>query len=140
MKERISFIKLIQSWGVIFLIGIGASIITIDLIGSYRDFNFRADEMRTDHIAQQKQMIKREVERVVDMINHKRARSVTLTQIKIKARVYEAYSIAQNIYQQNKAAKSKDEIQQIILDALKPIRFEMTLSKLLEVLSQVLLT
>ena len=109
---------------IICLIGIGVSIIAIDVIVSYRDLNFRADQMRADYIDQQKQMIKQEVERVVDMIRYEKAQSESLTRAKIKSRVYEAYSIAQNIYQQNKTTKSEAEIQQMIMDALRPIRFE----------------
>ena len=124
MRKRTSFIKFIQLWGVISLIVVGISIVAIDIISSYQDFNSRADKMRKDYIASQKQIIKSEVNRVVDMINHKKAQSEVLTKSKIKARVYEAYSISQNIYSQNKRTKSKDEIQKMILDALRSIRFE----------------
>jgi len=124
MRKRTNFIKLIKLWGIIFLVGIGVSIVAIDVIGSHRDFNFRADQMRADYIARQKQIIKQEVNRVVDLISYEKAQSEILTRKKIKSRVYEAYSIAQNIYQQNKTAKSEAEIQQMILEALRPIRFE----------------
>ena len=124
MRKRTNFISLIKLWGIIFLIGIGASIVAIDVIASYRDFNSRADRMRADYIARQKQIIKQEVNRVVDLISYEKEQSEILTRSKIKSRVYEAYSIAQNIWQQNKTAKSKAQIQQMILDALRPIRFE----------------
>ena len=124
MKRRANFIKFIQFWGIIFLIGIGVSIIGIDVISSYRDFDLRADQMRGDYFDRQKQIIKQEVERVVDLISYEKAQSEVLTKEKIKSRVHEAYAIAQNIYQQNKTAKSAAEIEQIILDALRPIRFE----------------
>ena len=124
MRKRTNFIKLIKLWGIIFLVGIGVSIVAIDVIGSHRDFNFRADQMRADYIARQKQIIKQEVNRVVDLISYEKAQSEILTRKKIKSRVYEAYSIAQNIYQKNKTAKSEAEIQQMILEALRPIRFE----------------
>ncbi len=123
MRKKSSFIKLIQLWGVIFLIAVGGSIVALDIISSYRDFNSSVDKMREDYISNQKQIIKREVNYVVDMINHEKTQSDELTKSKVKARVYEAYSIAQNIYHQN-IAKNKDEIQQMILDALRPIRFE----------------
>ena len=123
-KKRTNFTKLIQLWGIIFLIGLGGSIVAIDTVRSYRDFNFLADQMRTDYTAQQKQIIKNEVERVVDMIRYEKAQSERLTKSKIKSRMYEAYAIAQHIYQKNKTAKSKDEIQKMILDAISPIRFE----------------
>jgi PAS domain S-box-containing protein len=124
MKKRTHFIKLIKLWGIIFLIGIGVSIVAIDMVSSYRDFNSRADQMRADYIARQKQIIKQEVNRAVDLISHEKEESEILTKSKIKSRVYEAYSIAQNIYQRNKASKSKAEIRQMILEALRPIRFE----------------
>jgi PAS domain S-box-containing protein len=124
MRKRTNFIKLIKLWGIIFLLGMGVSIVVIDVIGSHRDFNYRADQMRADYIARQKQIIKQEVNRVVDLISYEKAQSEILTRSKIKSRVYEAYSIAQNIYEQNKTAKSEAEIQKMILDALRPIRFE----------------
>jgi PAS domain S-box-containing protein len=124
MKKRTNFIKLIKLWGIIFLIGIGVSIVAIDVIFSYRDFNSRANQMRSDYIARQKQIIKQEVNRVVDLISYEKQQSEILTRNLIKSRVYEACSIAQNIYQQNKTARKKAEIRQMILDALRPIRFE----------------
>jgi len=124
MRKRTSFIKLIKLWGIIFLIGLGVCIVAIDVISAHRDFNFRSDQMRADYIARQKQIIKQEVNRVVDLISYEKAQREILTKRKIKSRVYEAYYIAQNIYQQNKTAKSEVEIQQMILDALRPIRFE----------------
>ncbi len=39
-------------------------IIGIDIVYNYHDFNIRADKIRTDYVEQQKQMIKREVERI----------------------------------------------------------------------------
>jgi len=123
-KKRTKFTKLIQLWGIIFLVGLGASIIAIDTVRSYRNFNFHADQMRTDYTARQKQIVKQEVEHVVDMIRYEKAQSERLTKSKIKSRVYEAYAIAQHIYQENKTAKSKDEIQKMIINAISPIRFE----------------
>jgi PAS domain S-box-containing protein len=123
MKKR-SFTRFIQLWTIVIIITIGGTIVAVDIMRSYQEFNFRADEMRRDYTARQKETIKQEVERVVDMIHYERAQSEMLTRRKIKSRVEEAYAIAQNIYQENKTAKTKDEIQKMILDALRPIRFE----------------
>ena len=126
MRKKISFIKLIRLWGVIFLTALVAVIIGIDLFTNYHDFNIRIDKMRTDYVEQQKQMSKREVERVVSMINNERRQSEALTKKETKSKVSEAYSIVQNIYEQNKALKSEAEIQKMIVDALKPIQFNDT--------------
>jgi signal transduction histidine kinase len=105
------------------LTALGGIIVSIDIVHNYQDFNIRADKMRTDYVEQQKQMIKREVERVVDMINHEKAQSMTLAKTEVRSRVYEAYSIVQNIYEQNKGLKSDAEIQKMIADALRPVCF-----------------
>ena len=124
MRKKIGFYKLIRLWGIVSLIALATAIVGIDLITNYHDFNIRIDNMRTDYVEQQKQATKREVERIVNIINYERTQSESLTRDKIKFRVYEAHTIAQNIYQRNKTTKSDTEIQQMIIDALRPIRFE----------------
>lgn len=124
MRKKPGFIKLIKIWGIIILLTLSGSIVALDIIGSYRDFNTQAAQLRTNYIARQKQMVKREVARVVDIIRYEKAQSEQLTRTKIKARVYEAYAIAQKIYRQNKNRKSKAEVQKLILEALGPIWFE----------------
>ena len=124
MEKRTSFIKVIRFWSIIVPIVIGISIIAIDLISSYHDFNLLAKQMRTDYTISHKQISKQEVMRVVDMIRYEKRQSEKLTKSKIKSRVNEAYSIAQYIYQENKTGKSENEIQKMILDAIRHIRFE----------------
>ena len=124
MVKRGSFIKLIRFWGIIFPIGIGISIVSIDVISSYHYFNSHTAQMRTEYTNHQKQIIKQEVDRVVDLIAYERSQSEILTKEKIKSRGYEAHSIAQNIYQRYNTTKNDAEIQQMIIEALRPIRFE----------------
>ncbi len=123
MKRKPSFIKFIRSSGIIFLLGLSGIFVLIDLYSSYREFDSRAEKMRKDYILQQKKMIKQEVNQVIDMINYERTKAENLTKNQIKSRVYEAYAIATNIYRQNKNLKTKTEIQNRILQALRPIRF-----------------
>ena len=124
MRKKTNFIKLIQAWGILFLVGLGVSLVAVDVISSYREFNIQSDQMRADFINSRKQLVKQEVDRVVEMIRYEKAQSEQLIKQKIKTRVYEAYAIAQNIYQRNRGAENKPKIQQMILDALRPIRFE----------------
>jgi len=124
MKQKPYFTKIIQIYGIVLIVGVAISIMAIDIIGSYRDFNRRSELIRTDYITKQKQIIEQEVMRVIALISHEKSQSEILTRSKIKLRVYEAFSIAQNIYQENKSSRSKDEIQKMILDALRDIRFE----------------
>lgn len=124
MKNKTGFTKLIQLGGILFLLGIGISIITTDAAVSYHYFNARVARKRSDYIAGQKQKIKHEVDHVIARINREKSESTTLTKQKVRSRVYEAYSIASNVYEQNKASVGSPDIKKMIRDALSPIRFE----------------
>ncbi len=124
MQKKISFIKSIRLWGILFLLILAGVLIVVDVSRSYRDANTRADQLRVDFIEQQRQLINFEVERVVNLINFETEHVIQLEQDRIKARVYEAYAIAENIYQQHKSTKSTAEIRKIIIDAIRPIRFD----------------
>jgi len=75
MSKKISFIKLIRLWGVIFLTALAVVIIGIDLFSNYHDFNIRMDNMRTNYIEEQKRDVKREVDRIVGMISYERTQN-----------------------------------------------------------------
>mgnify|MGYP001470837575 FL=1 len=62
------------------------------------------------------------MERVLKNISYHRSRVEQQTQNIVQQRIHEAHAIAQNIYQQNIGENSAD-IQQRIVDALRPIRF-----------------
>ena len=124
MKKKLNFIKFTQFWGIVFLLVTSVSLIIIDATYSYRDFILRADQIRSDYLDSQKQFIKQEVLRSVEMIRFQKSKSEELTRKNIKSRVYEAYAIAQNIYQQEKDHETDEKIQQMVLNALRPIRFE----------------
>ena len=124
MKNKISFIKAIRLWGILFLLILAGVFVVIDISRSYRDANVRAEQVRTDYIKQQRQLITFEVERVVNLINFETEHIMQLEQDKIKKRVYEAYAIIANLYQQHKSTKSSAEIRKIITDAIRPIRFD----------------
>ncbi len=117
------FTKRFQFWGIILILGISVSITAIDIYGSYRVFNTHSENMRLNYISTQKQIIKQEVMRVVDIVTRERKRSQEETEKLIQSRVNEAVAIARNIYEQSKTAKDHEAIHGIIIEALRPIRF-----------------
>lgn len=124
MRHKTNFTRLIQLWGIVVILGIATSITVVDILGSYAEHNRRCRQMRADYLAGRKQLIKQEVMRVVELISYQKSHTEALTEEKIKTKVYEAYAIAQNIYQQNKNTAGKAEIQKMIMEALRPIHFE----------------
>ncbi len=71
MKNKIDLIKFIKMWGIFFLISLAFILISLEIYGDYSTFQEHAVEMRADYTKMQKKMIKREVLRVVEMINYK---------------------------------------------------------------------
>jgi len=122
--QKIHFTKLVRFWGIVIILGITTSITAADIITSYQNFNYHSNQLRKDYITRRKNIIRQEVNRTVDLILYEKAQSEKLTRDKIQTRVYEATAIARNIYQQNKSQKDGAEIQKMILDALRPVRFE----------------
>jgi PAS domain S-box-containing protein len=124
MKRKNTFTRLVQLTSVFLIMGVAVSITLIDVIGSYRDFQKDSESIRADFLLTQKKNIKRQVLQVVDLINYQKEQTERFIRERLKSRVLEAYSIVENIYEENKATKDKDEILKMVVDALRPIRFD----------------
>ncbi len=121
--KKISIIKHIKLWVIVFLLVVGASMIALDLTITHNGFQSQVEQYRKQYIDQQKQMIKQEVDQVVAMIRWKKDRAEALVKAEIKSRVEEACAVCSHIYQLNKNRKSPAEIREMIIEALRPIRF-----------------
>jgi PAS domain S-box-containing protein len=103
--------------------------ISVCLVGSlwilneYARFKKEAVTLREDYLDTQKSLIKAETDKVIDYIEYKRSQAEERLKQIIKDRTNEAYDIALNLYNRNKTSKSPAEIKQIIIDALRPIRY-----------------
>jgi len=105
------------------------SAISVGIIGmlwvvhEYDRFKKESEKLRIEYIEEQKHLIKSEVIRAVDFINI----SINQTEIQlkksIKSRVYEAFEIADNLYNQFHKSKSESELKRMIIEALRNIRF-----------------
>ena len=123
-RQTTSLIQLIQRWGIGLILGVALSISAIDALLSYQHFTASSEKLRSSFLTQQKQLIKEEVTKVIDLINYEKQKSENLTRKKIQTRVYQALRIANSLYQHNRTIYKPDQIQKMILDALRPIRFE----------------
>ncbi len=70
MKIKTNFNTFVKTWGIIFIISIALLLFFIETIVSFNEYKARTKESREHYIAQQKNMIKREVEHVVNLINY----------------------------------------------------------------------
>jgi len=70
MKQKIEFFTYIKHWGIFFLLLLSMVIILFDTIYSINNFKNNISQLRSDFLKQQKQLIKREVDRVVSLIDY----------------------------------------------------------------------
>ncbi|MHC1728148.1 MAG: cache domain-containing protein [Syntrophobacteraceae bacterium] len=104
---------------IVIVSGIGYYMISRD----YQRFEAQARHLREQYIAGQQQQIKNEVERVVDFIQYNWSTAEERLKTNLMHRTYEALSIAANLHRANQGKAGQEETRNIILEALRPIRF-----------------
>lgn len=95
----------------------------IRLTQDWIHFKSESSALRTQHIEDQKETIKREVELVVQYIQRMDKDSEEKLINSLKDRVNEAHAIASGIYKNNSDQLTNSQIKGLIKDALRPIRF-----------------
>jgi len=118
-----SFIRTIRQWVILSLIFLAAILFFSHTIKSTLEAESQAKEIRTRYIEAQRALISYEGNSVGRIIDYEIEKSFQDAKTKVKDRVYEAYSIAKNIYEQNVGRRPDGEIQKLVTDALRPIRF-----------------
>ncbi|WP_191603295.1 cache domain-containing protein [Marinomonas algicola] len=105
---------------VVFVFALAVSFIAIH---NHRELASQSiKNLREELILQRKETIRSEVHQVYKHLMLEKSQIESDLKEKAKQRVYEAYSIANYIYAQN-IDKSKEEISQLIIEALRPARF-----------------
>lgn len=103
---------------------ITASLIALSIIYlEYRQFTVSSEALETDYIESQKNIIRQEVIRISEYIENRRSQIKSILKQRIKQRVYEAHTIALNIYKQHKDQWPDSKIQHSIRAALRGLRF-----------------
>jgi PAS domain S-box-containing protein len=93
------------------------------LSDNYGYFSDETTHIRETYIIEQKNLVRTQVLGIVDYIDHRRNQAEEDLKSRLKARVYEAHSIAMNLHEQNKGKRPEAEIRKMVKDALRPIRF-----------------
>ena len=119
-KKLLFFIKIIPLTIVTTLSIIG---IFVALYINNLDLNNEIKNIKDIYLKNEKNILKEEVLKIRNnLINEKKLTKEKLKE-NIKEKVYMAHTIATNIYEQYKDTKSKEEIKEIIKNALVNIRF-----------------
>ena len=121
-KRNVSLQRIL--WATVggFLSALVILIILLQIILRYDEFKERITSMRSIFVEQQQQMIKREVDRIIERIEFKRSQIAPKASALVEEQVYEAYALLDNIQQRYAATKSPEEIKRIVIDVLRQIR------------------
>lgn len=122
-RNRTSLASLFQLTTISALICLALAIIGVNAFILNKHLKSRVNDMRDDFIQQQRALIKREVMQVVDLIDEQRSNIELEAQQKVKSRTGEAYAVARHIYQSYHKTKSTEDIEQLIREALRPVRY-----------------
>lgn len=89
----------------------------------YERFEANATQQRRDFVESQKAMVSGEVENVISYIAYRRAQGEARLQASLQGRAAEAWTIANGIFGKHRRTASHEQIEEMIKDALRPIRF-----------------
>ena len=119
-KQILNIIKFIPP---IFILAISLIIIIFLYLDKQSIFEKEKMFIKSQYIKTNKELIKNEIDNLYDFTIKTQNETEENLKKQLKSRVYEAYTIASNIYNENKNLKSKTEIEKMIKDALVDIRF-----------------
>jgi len=89
----------------------------------YARFQEETAKLRQNYLAQQQTLLKMNIDKAVLYIQFQRSKTEARLKQAIETRTNEAHAVALNIYRENRADKTTPELQRMVKDALRPIRF-----------------
>ena len=114
-----SYLYSMASVIIIFFLIIGTLLISDEL----KKFNRESEITRSRAIAEQRELIKSEVEQIIDYINYKKSLAEKRLRNLVKNRTYEALQVADFIYRKNRDQPAS-KIAELIHDALYAISWD----------------
>ena len=114
---------MVRFWGILCIVGIGLCFTLINIINISSDYAQHLEEIRNTYISNRKQVLWQEVHQVVDQIHRIKEKTESRARKDIKARVYEGYAIAKNLFDTYASTMDEQDVMQMIIAALRPIRF-----------------
>ncbi len=93
------------------------------LHSEYDRFARESQELRQAFMDEQKAKTREEVEKVLDYIGYRHSRAEAVLRSSLRGRVYEADAIATHLYEAEKGRRTRPELERLVKEALRPIRF-----------------
>lgn len=93
-------------------------------INEYQAYQESIDSIRMTYKRQYEERVKEELAKVVELINYRRWQNDLRVEKDIRERVQAAYTIASHNFRLYKDEKSMDELQSMVIELLRPIRWD----------------
>lgn len=122
MTHNLKILRLIKVIPPIIVIIFAILVNIIVISNNQSTLNNDIKILRQDFIKKEKELVKFQVKQINQQITYEKNNTEVLLKQNIKARVYQAHTIATTIYEQNKN-KSEAQVTKLITDALRNIRF-----------------
>lgn len=108
---------------------VAIAVLSAGLVGSlwlFQEYSRYATEtqgLRQEFLTQQQELIKKEVDHVIDFIEYQRSTAEAILKNRTRDRVLRAVAVAENIHAAYRGSKSEQEIKEMIRESLRPVRF-----------------
>ena len=121
-NSETNILKFIRFAPIVFIILLSFLITYSFILESNNNLKRDIKTLEDEYFESSKNTVIKEVQRIYDYISYHKTQSETNLKKELKNRIYEAHSIASNIYKENKD-KNPEVILKLIQDALRDIRF-----------------
>jgi diguanylate cyclase (GGDEF)-like protein len=119
----VTLLQSLRRYVYIALLGMLALVIAAQVFIHYRGFAAVADSMRKEYMEQQKQEVRREVERIVHHIDYQRSRLQEAAMDEARERVIRAVQMVGEM-QRRQRMQQPSQVERNMLDALAALRFD----------------
>jgi diguanylate cyclase (GGDEF)-like protein len=119
----ITLLHSLQRFVLIGLFGMLSVVISVQIYNHYDNFSAIADTLRSQNQQKQQEMIKREVQRVVERIEYRKAKLKDLAAATAAARIDQVVLMVRNMLHQKEQEFASDTVRTRILETLSAIRF-----------------
>jgi signal transduction histidine kinase len=120
-EKRFPLLNFISNVVIILLLILSIGYIVI--VNEYRDFEKRSKKIERELRSEFKRRLKTEVDRVADYINYYKSLSQERLKKEVRERVEHACQIINAIYNKYHEIEPKEKVQERIIDALEPLRW-----------------
>lgn len=107
---------------VIVTVSVGLFVL-LSLYFEGRRFEEERADLDRNHLERRKQELKRQIDSTIEYVDFKRSKLEKQAEDELRQRVLEAHAIASHIVKTYRSQKSPEELQGLVREALRPIRF-----------------